>query len=385
MRRCAAMLLVFPLLLSGCAGRRPLGSYREIDQLVLVETMGVDRRDGLFTVTVSTAAEEGQALLKTPAVTLSRAMKEMQDYTEKKYIFYGHTRHLLLGPTVLKEDLSGCLEFVERDGEMRMDTRLFALRDVSAEDAVAIPGGGEESVGDLLDSLEKDVALLSESHVFTCGETAEALAERGSALISALQLAEPENILDGEERRTLLSAGYAVVTERGVVCWLDTDLARGANLLMEFSDSDLIEAPDGQGGWFAAGLTGSKAVFQPEYEGGELKSLHIRLELRCRLSELQQPLDLREQSVVKALEEGIASVEAWRVSEVLRLSQLLGADFCGLEKSVRRASPLRFDRMVTPWRELFPTLPVTVEFSVKLTRSYEGTIEPLGAGKKAAG
>ena len=385
MRRLLAFLLAFPLLLSGCAGGNPLGNYREIDQLVLVETMGVDRWGELFTVTVSTAAEKGQVLLKTPAVTLSRATKEMQDYTEKKYIFYGHTRHLLLGPSVLEKDLAHCLEFVERDGELRMDTKLFAVRNVSAEDAVAIPGGGGESVGDQLDSLEKDVALLSESHVFTCGETAEALAERGSVLVSALRLAEPDNILDGENRRTLLSAGYAVVTEQGLACWLDTDLARGANLLMGLSDSDLIEAPDGQGGWFAAALTGSKAVFLPEYEEGEMKSLRIRLELRCCLSELRQPMDLREAGVVEAMEEGVASVEAWRVSEVLRLSQLMGADFCGLEKRVRRASPLKFDRMETPWRELFPDLPVTVELAVELTRGYEGTIEPLPAGEAAAG
>ena len=385
MRGKLACLLAALLLLGGCGEKGTFGSVREIDQLALVQTMGVDRVGGLCTVTVSTAAEEGQVLLKTKAVTLSRALREMQDYTEKKYIFYGHTRHLLLGPSVLEKDLARCLEFVERDGELRMDTKLFALRDVPAEEAVAVPGGGKESVGDLLDSLEKDVALLSESHVFTCGETAEALAERGSVLVSALRLAEPDNILDGEDRRTLLSAGYAVVTERGLACWLDTDLARGANLLMGFSDSDLIEAPDGQGGWFAASLTGSRAVFLPEYEAGELKSLHIRLELRCRLSELRQPLDLREEGVVQALEEGIASVEAWRVSEVLRLSQLLGADFCGLEKAVRRASPRKFDRMGTPWRELFPDLPVTVGFAVELTRGYEGTIEPLPAGEAAAG
>ena len=154
---------------------------------------------------------------------------------------------------------------------------------------------------------------------------------------------------------------------------------------MELSDGDLIEAPDGRGGWFAAALTGSKAVFLPEFEEGELTGLHIRLELRCRLSEMQQPLDLREEGVIRELEEGIASVEAWRVEEVLRLSQLLGADFCGLERQVRRAASVRFDRMNTSWRELFPTLPVTAEVAVKLTRSYEGTVEPLGAGEKAAG
>ncbi len=384
MRRTLAMLLAL-LLLSGCGRRQPFGSFREIDQLVLVQTMGVDRKDGLFAVTVSTAAEKGQVLLKTPAVTLSRALKEMQDYTEKKYIFYGHTRHLLLGPAVLRDGLERCLEFVERDGELRMDTKLYAVRDASAEDAVALPGDGEESVGDLLDSLEKDVSLLSESHVFTCGETAEALAERGCVLVSALRLSEPENILDGENRRILLSAGYAVVVGGKLAGWLDTDLARGANLLMGFSDSDVIEAPDGQGGWFAAALTGSKAVFLPEYEAGELQRLVLRLELHCSLRELEQPLELREESVVKKLEEGIADVEAWRVRQVLRLSQGMKADFCGLEKAVRRASPRSFDRMETPWRERFPDLPVRVEISVKLTHTNEGSIARLWTGEQAAG
>ena len=384
MRRDLALMLAALLLLGGCAGQKPFGNCREIDQLVLAQALGADFSDGLFTVTVSTAAEKGQVLLKARAVTLSRALKEMQDYTEKKYIFYGHTRHLLLGPSVLGEDFARCLEFVERDGELRMDTKLYALRDASAEDAVALPGGGEESVGEALDSLEKDVSLLSESHVFTCGETAEALAERGCVLVSALRLAEPENILDGEDRRALLSAGYAVVTEDGLACWLDPDLARGANLLMGLADSDLIEAPDGQGGWFAAALTGSRADFRPEFSEGELIGLNIRLALRCTLSELAEPLDLRDEAVVRTLEEGIARVEAWRVNEVLRISRELGADFCGLEKSVRRAAPLRFDRMETSWRERFPELPVSVEITVKLARGYEGSIEPLRGGERAA-
>jgi hypothetical protein len=89
--------------------------------------------------------------------------------------------------------------------------------------------------------------------------------------------------------------------------------------------------------------------------------------------------------VIRGLEEGIAAVEAWRVSEVLRISRELGADFCGLEKQVRRAAPLRFDRMRTPWKELFPALPVTAEISVKLARTFEGTVEPLWAGESAAG
>ena len=380
-----ACLLAALALLGGCGEKRPFGNVREIDQLALVETMGVDHGGGLCTITVSTAAEEGQVLLKTKAVTLSRALRELQDYTEKKYIFCGHTRHLLLGPEAAAGFFGECLEFVERDGELRMDTKLYVVRGSSAEDAVALPGGGEESVGDALDSLEKDVSLLSESHVFTCGETAEALAERNCALVSALRLAEPENILQGEDRRLLLSAGYAIIAEGSLAGWLEPDLARGANLLMQQRGGDLIEAPDGRGGWFAAALTGSRASFLPQYGEGELTGLTVRLALCCTLSELQQTLDLREEETVRRMEEGIAEVEAWRVSEVLRISQEMGADFCGLEKAVRWAAPLRFDRMKTPWEERFPDLPIAVEISVKLARTYEGEIEPLRSGERRAG
>ena len=96
-------------------------------------------------------------------------------------------------------------------------------------------------------------------------------------------------------------------------------------------------------------------------------------------------MDLREESTVRALEKGIADVEAWRVSEVLRISRELGADFCGLEKLVRRAAPLRFDRMRVGWRERFLALPIQVEIAVKLARGHEGTIEPLPGRERAAG
>ena len=370
-------------LCAGCAGREAVGEYRELDQLVLVDALGVDRRGEGLVVTAAASSEDGPIRLRAGADTVRRALAELQSYTEKQFMFYGHTRHLLLGEADAGACLERCLEFAERSDEVRLDTWLFLVRDGTAEDAVTNPSA--DSVGDLLDALVKDVELLSESRVFTCGETAEALAERGCALVSAVRLTEAENIVPEDKRLTLLSAGYGVVAEGRLAAWLDTDLARGANLLMDCPGGDVIEAPDGRGGVFAVRLTGSKARFLPEYRDGEPVSLHILLELRCSLAELSEPLDLTEGETLREMEAAIAAVEGARVDRVLCLSQALGADFCGLGDGVRRASPLRFSRASVSWEEIFPALPITAEVRVKLERGGEGGVEGLPGEERAAG
>lgn len=383
MKRLSLLLLPF-LLLAGCEGRAAFGEYRELDKLVLVDVLGLDAEREKNTVSVSTASGGGTLLLKSTAPTIRRALAEMQNYTEEQYVFYGHTHHLLLGEKAAAGAFRRSLEFVERSDELRLDTWLYVVRGGTAEAAVTQPDCGS-SVGDLLDSLVKDVELMSDSHVSTCAEAAEALAERNCALVAAVRLAEPENIVAEERRRTLLSAGYAIIAGESLAGWLDPDLARGANLLMSCPGSDVIQAPDGAGGMIAARLTDSRASFLPEYREGELIALTIRLELQCILEELGSPLDLRDGEIVHRLEEGIAAVEEARVREVLRISRELEADFCDLGSRVRRASPLAFDAMKGSWRDRFPTLPVTLELQVQLERGSEGDTEGYARSERAAG
>lgn len=381
-KRLLPPLLALCLLCAGCTGELTFGDFREIDQLVLAETLGVDRTGKLFTVSLSAAGEEDSLLLKNSAVTLSRALREMQNYTAKKYVYYGHTGNLLLGESAAGEDFQRCVEFVERDGELRMDTRLFIVRGSTAEAAVTASGG---SVEDQLESLSRDMELMGESRAGSCAEAAEALAERGCTLVAAVTLTEPENVVAGEKKQLLLSAGYAVVSGGVLAGWLDTNLSRGANLLMGRPGNDLIEGPDGEGGWFAARIMSGRTVFCPQYADGELQSLEVRILLRCALAELRQPMDLRDGETVRRLEVGAAEAESWRVAEVLRMSQEMGADFCDLGGGTRRASPFRFDRMRTPWEERFPDLPITAQVEVRLVHSYEGSADALRSGERAAG
>ena len=369
--RLAAMTLVLALL-GGCGGRWIFSDYREIDQLELVQALGLDAERGMVTATASTAGEgKDPVVLRSSASSISRAMRQMQDYTSRKYIFFGHTGHLLRGERAAEGGIQPYLEHMERNVEMRLNTFLYIVRDGTAQEAITAAGKEGEGIVALLNSLEKDVQLMSESHVFTCGEVAERLAEGGSALAAAVSLTEQPDILAGESSTTVCTRGYAILKEGRLAGYLDPDLAGGANLLMDLGGEDILEVPEGLGNWAALRLTGSRVRYEPAFAEGELSALRIRIELECSLEELPGEGGSWDEETLIRLEREAEALELERVCRVLERSRELEADFCSLGSRVRQARPMAFDGMLVSWEDRFPALPLEVEVLCHLRRTYD--------------
>ena len=374
MRRLRLPALCLALsLLTGCGGRWVYSDYREIDQMELIQALGMDEEGGKLIVTASTGGPGEPVVLRSASASVSRAMRQMQDYTSRKYIFFGHTAHLLLGEAAAEQGVEKYLEHMACSVEMRLNTFLYVVRGGTAQEALSSAGTAEDGAVDLLASLEKDVQLMSESHVFTCGETAEMLAEQGCCLAAAVSLLRREDILSGEDPVTLASEGYAILKDGRLAGYLDPDLARGANLLMGLGGEDILEVPDGKGSWAALRLTGSRVRYQPEYRRGELVFLRIRVELDCSLDELRSPASARDRETRERLKEEAEKLELERICRVLERSRSLNVDFCGMGRQVRAARPLAFDGMTASWAERFPELPLETEVSCRLTQDrHEG-------------
>ena len=382
MRRvCLPGMVLILALLTGCGSRWIFSDYREIDQMELIQVLGADEERGMITVTASTGGSKEPVVLRSTSVSMSRAMRQMQDYTSRKYIFFGHTAHLLLGEAAAEQGVEKYLEHMERSAEMRLNTFFYVVREGTAQETIATAGREEDGIADLLTSLEKDVQLMSESHVFTCGETAEMLAERGCCLAAAVSAVRQEDILAGEDPVTLAAVGYAILKEGRLAGYLDPDLARGANLLMGLGGEDFLEVPDGAGSWAALRMIGSRFRCLPEYEDGELAFLRIRIELECSLDELRAPSDPWNPETLRKLARGAEELELERIRRVLERSKLLEADFCGIGQRVRAKRPLAFDGMTVPWEERFPELPVAVQVSCRILRTRDGDRTSLIGGR----
>ena len=70
------------------------------------------------------------------------------------------------------------------------------------------------------------------------------------------------------------------------------------------------------------------------------------------------------------------------VRAAIRRSQELKLDYLDLEGVVRRSSPLRLEDMPGTWEDISPGLPVTVEGSGVLARTYDIADPPEKSGKE---
>ena len=62
---------------------------------------------------------------------------------------------------------------------------------------------------------------------------------------------------------------------------------------------------------------------------------------------------------------------------MLDRSRALEADFCAIGARVRQARPLAWDRMLRPWQEVFPGLPLEVKVTCSLRRTGDPGLSPL--------
>ena len=290
------------LMLGGCS----TGTYqemREIENFEIVQTVGVDYERGMYTVTAATGTSpNGQVtVLTSESVTLARAMRQMQNYSTKKYVFFGHTANYLVGEAAAEHDLSACLEYVERGFDMRLDTNLFIVRGGSAKDAIAGASEGGESVNDHLLALEKDVQILSENHIFDCGDIAEEIAADGGAVVTAISLWDNENVPVGENKKGVQVVGYAIIDGGKLSGYADVDASRGITLLMNNFVTDSEEIPDGQGRYIAVELTEGKTKYKARFADGGLEKIEIKAKLRGSISEMESPINIYELNNKKIL------------------------------------------------------------------------------------
>lgn len=234
----ALLLLPLCLLLCGCDG---LPQAREMGDMALLRTLGVDGQEGAFALTASTGPrakgtqgeEQPGLVLSAGGASLTAARQELEEQGESR-VFSGYVDQLILGEELAGPGGEDVLAHLARDRELGLGAWLWVVR---GEAAAAVNTGGDQGVerrlAALADWAGEDLSLVPRR----AGEVYADLLEWGTAYAPLLDLRE----------ESLYPAGYAVWKGKALAGLLEGENARGLELLAGKGEGQLLEAVlDGQ-------------------------------------------------------------------------------------------------------------------------------------------
>lgn len=353
------IILCLAPVLAGCG---LAAQAREADELLIVQTMGLDFTPEGAALSLATAGD-APVRLESRGPSVTQAIERARAGTSEEELFCAHLGHLLIGEETAREGLTPLLDYVCRSGELRLSVPLVLLRGAAAKDAVL--GVGDESFGvsEALQSVDADLRHRGDGRSTPAAGVLRDLARRGCALVCAVEL-QPAAEADPTtgEPKTLVPAGYGLVQNGRLCAWLDRDEALGVGLLTGRSGLCEISVCGAEGRPVTLSLTGGSCELEPEFdEEGALCGLCVSIRAEALIAERGGGAAVAVNELQLALERALAA----RVRRVLQLSKQQSADFLDLQGRLERLAPRRMRGVDFP--ALWPTLPVTVAVSARLT------------------
>lgn len=356
MKKAAVLLLtiIAMLLLTGCGSTTDRTARME--DLALLRVMAVDGDGERVQVVAATGETDQQPALILQAegdTVIGACLAIRGDGTA--YPTFSHLNQVLVGERLALSGMGELLDSLERDRDLRLSSRVWLLR------GKAVSVLDEESAGSVVDRLsmlEEMAGVGSNDQDRTAGDLIIALERSGATYAPALTVSEEGN---------LLSAGYGVLKDDRLVCWLEGDQSIGADLLLGITTDDVVEVnlPDGERG--ALRLNGVKSTVRGQFQQGVLTGVDISCEMTATQAQMPEGWGHSQQDA-RLLEQ---ELEAWAedcVLQAVAMMQSVRADALELGRKIGLSAPWRWESIRSQWEESFPNLNINVEATAKITR-----------------
>ena len=373
-RICALALLLLTPTLCACSDLRQ--ERRELEQMQIIQTVGVDYAPGGVRLSLAAAAgPEGQGTA--PALTgtgrnYSAALERIRESSVEEELFLGHVQSLLVGQEEAEHGIGGLLGNVCRSADLRLDMPLYIVRGGSAEGMVLGAGSGERGITEILRAADSRSERREAEPNGSAAALLRSLSRRGGALARALRYEKAAE--DGG--MTAVDAGLGVLADGVLAAWIEPEDALGVELLRGGTAGRELSVLDLGGLPAALALQrGESRVIPVWNEDGSLRGLDVLAQVRAAVLETAgdggEDPDHYEDYLTAQLESAVSE----RIGRILRLARQLKLDFLGLEERVSLSSPERWRALDAPLGELLDSLEISITVRGELLHSYDSTME----------
>lgn len=397
------IVLTLSFLLSGCGS--VYSNYREVEQLLVIETMGFDYRPGGVELSMAAGMNstggKGPIRLTGSGESISSAMDQARNYSFEDELFCSQTNSILIGEEAARKGIELYLSYICQSPILRTDVPVFIIKGGSARDAILNTGDGEHGVAEILQGVTEYLQYRGSSHVFKAADIVRSSLRHGSALCCVLEYtdsAEPpiagsqvqqSSPMPGEgstgsesapsasedhgrQAKTLAVAGFGVLQDNRLVSFIDEELAVGVGLLINEVGISVTELRDADDKRVVLEISDGSSRLIPRWdEEGKLSGLDFDISVSATVTEINDGADLSDgeytSQLTTALEEHVAALCA----RALQLSARLEADFMGLGTQLEMAEPLFWRMQEQSLSGLLGELEMRVSVRARLNHSND--------------
>lgn len=192
MKKLVSILLALAMLpgLAGCGSI--YSNYREMEQLLVLQTMGMDSAAKGIRLSLASGADSARGTkpvrLAVTSATVSAAFDEAQNYSFEESLFFAHINTLLVGEGAAKRGLGNELSFICQAPRIRIDIPIYIVKNGDAADIIMDTGGTGKGVAEILMGVREYLENRSGGS-FTAADIVRDSLRYGSALVCALEYA----------------------------------------------------------------------------------------------------------------------------------------------------------------------------------------------------
>ena len=397
-------VMLFSLPLSGC--KTIYNNYKEIEQLLVIQTMGLDEQGGGVLLSLASAAGSSGSQprrLSAAGESITTAMERIYNYSYEEQLFLSHAGQLIIGEEAAEAGIDDYLGYISRTPAMRLDMPMFVVIGGRAEDAVKQVGDGKRGISEILESVEVSSQRRGDSGIYTAADVLRDSMRWGSALICALECtASSESSASGqgsssasdsgstegqsqeqgssqpapqnEETPQLTAAanGFAVIREGKLCRYLTREQAIAVGLLRNNTGISDVQVTDKYGDLVVLEIDSGSSRIKPRWSSpGQLQGLDVQVEVRASVIEISGGGELGSAEYTDHLTAQLEALISGYVTETLQASKELKADFLGLASAVEKHSPESFRLLSREFPELLPELELTVTVSGHLRHTND--------------
>jgi len=368
-RRAVAMLLLLPVVLSGCWDRE------EINDIAFIMGIAIDREDNNYRSSLQialpgqagstgsqgggggTSGDKSWFMLSNTAKTLRGTSLEGQKALSRR-LYYAHRRTLLIGEELAKEGVAPMLDLLTRYPL----NRFSALPIVTRGPAYKVLDT-DAPIEKFPSEMVRELCLLNMRHPRSLKTFIDSILAEGIdpfLPIASVVTNVPENWKD--VKTSIKLDGIAIFIKDKLVGMIDKAPADALILAMgEANEPEImVKAPRGKGEIFIK-LNENNSSLRPHVVNGKV---NVKIQMYAKgviVDNESRYGDLREDEIMSLNQAIHQKVKADIKEGVQLLQKKFRADILGVGRAIHRKYPKEWDKLKDRWRDIYPDITVEVE------------------------